>query len=300
MDLSQLENIIAIAEEKNIARAAERKFLTQSALNQQLLRLEKELGTPLFERKYHSLELTPAGNAYIMTAREMLKMKDDTYKIIQDIARNDAGEISIAFTPEKGAIFFADVYTAFREKYPKFTFRTYEARVPRIMQLLLKQEITYGLITYSEHNIKESRLDYIDLAREYLILAMPASHPLAYLARESEDELPSIDMSLLKDEQYILASKNTNIRSMIDYILNTHNINPSILIETGSSITQFNMVRNGLGIAFLPQSYATPTDGIVYFLPEPHQSWMRAIAYKKGTYISKAEKYLIELFKELI
>ena len=63
MDLSQLENIIAIAEEKNIARAAERKFLTQSALNQQLLRLEKELGTPLFERKYHSLELTPAGNA---------------------------------------------------------------------------------------------------------------------------------------------------------------------------------------------------------------------------------------------
>jgi len=139
MDLSQLENIIAIAEEKNIARAAERKFLTQSALNQQLLRLEKELGTPLFERKYHSLELTPAGNAYIMTAREMLKMKEDTYKIIQDIARNDAGEISIAFTPEKGAIFFADVYIAFREKYPKFTFRTYEARVPRIMQLLLKK-----------------------------------------------------------------------------------------------------------------------------------------------------------------
>ena len=295
MDLSQLENIIAIAEEKNIARAAERKFLTQSALNQQLLRLEKELGTPLFERKYHSLELTPAGNAYIMTAREMLKMKDDTYKIIQDIARNDAGEISIAFTPEKGAIFFADVYTAFRKKYPKFTFRTYEARVPRIMQLLLKQEITYGLITYSEHNIKESRLDYIDLAREYLILAIPA-----YLARESEDELPSIDMSLLADEQYILASKNTNIRSMIDYILNTHNISPNILIETGSSITQFNMVRNGLGIAFLPQSYATPTDGIVYFLPEPHQSWMRALAYKKGTYVSKAEKYLIELFKELI
>jgi DNA-binding transcriptional LysR family regulator len=87
---------------------------------------------------------------------------------------------------------------------------------------------------------------------------------------------------------------------MIDYILNTHNISPNILIETGSSITQFNMVRNGLGIAFLPQSYATPTDGIVYFLPEPHQSWMRALAYKKGTYVSKAEKYLIELFKELI
>ena len=48
MDLRQIENIIAIEQEQSISRAAEKLFLPQSALNQQLLKLEKELGTPLF------------------------------------------------------------------------------------------------------------------------------------------------------------------------------------------------------------------------------------------------------------
>ena len=50
MDLKQIEYILKIAEEQNITHAAEKLFITQSALNQQLLKLEKELGTPLFYR----------------------------------------------------------------------------------------------------------------------------------------------------------------------------------------------------------------------------------------------------------
>ena len=51
MDLRQIEYIIAIEQEESISKAAEKLFITQSALNQQLLKLEKELGMPLFERK---------------------------------------------------------------------------------------------------------------------------------------------------------------------------------------------------------------------------------------------------------
>lgn len=53
MDLRQIENIIVIEQEQSISKAAEKLFLTQSALNQQLLRLEKELGVQLFERRKH-------------------------------------------------------------------------------------------------------------------------------------------------------------------------------------------------------------------------------------------------------
>ena len=51
MNLRQIENILTIAEEKNITKAAEKLYISQPALNQQLLNLEKELGTPLFQRK---------------------------------------------------------------------------------------------------------------------------------------------------------------------------------------------------------------------------------------------------------
>ena len=61
MDTRQIEYILQIAEENNITKAAEKLFITQSALNQQLLKLERELGTPLFQRTKNKWCLTDAG-----------------------------------------------------------------------------------------------------------------------------------------------------------------------------------------------------------------------------------------------
>ena len=68
MDLKQLEYIIAIADEQSISKAAEKLYMTQSALNQQLLRLERELGLLLFHRIKHSMVPTYAGNVYLAAA----------------------------------------------------------------------------------------------------------------------------------------------------------------------------------------------------------------------------------------
>ena len=86
MDLRQIENIITIEQEQSISRAAEKLFLTQSALNQQLLKLERELGTPLFERRKHSMIPTLAGRIYLNTAKQMISMKQDKM-CIRDSAR---------------------------------------------------------------------------------------------------------------------------------------------------------------------------------------------------------------------
>ena len=73
MDLRQLEYIVQIAEENNITRAAEKLYITQSALNQQLLKLEKELGVPLFHRSRTDWHPTEAGEIYLSAARKMLQ-----------------------------------------------------------------------------------------------------------------------------------------------------------------------------------------------------------------------------------
>ena len=98
MDLKQVEYMIRIAEENNITRAAEKLFLTQSALNQQLLKLEKELGTPLFHRSRTNWRLTEAGEVYIRSAKELLRIKKDTYNQIRDIAETRKGTLSIGLT----------------------------------------------------------------------------------------------------------------------------------------------------------------------------------------------------------
>ena len=119
MDLRQIQYIVAIAEENNITRAAEKLYITQSALNQQLLKLEKELGVQLFHRSRTDWHPTEAGEIYLKAAREMLLLKKDTYHRIHDLAKIQQGELSVGFTPGRGIAMFSNVYPKFHRLHPE-------------------------------------------------------------------------------------------------------------------------------------------------------------------------------------
>lgn len=102
MDVKQMTYILTIAQEGGISKAAAKLFITQSALDQQLLKLEHELGTRLFFRSRSSFALTEAGRVYVDYARRMLELKNEAYRIIHDIADRRRGTLSLAFAPERG------------------------------------------------------------------------------------------------------------------------------------------------------------------------------------------------------
>ena len=121
MDLRQLEYIVQIAEENNITRAAEKLYITQSALNQQLLKLEKELGVPLFHRSRTDWHPTEAGEIYLSAARKMLQMKKDTYYRIHDLAEIQKDSFPLDLLPGRGIIMFSHIYPRFHRMYPDIT-----------------------------------------------------------------------------------------------------------------------------------------------------------------------------------
>lgn len=300
MDLHLIENMIAIEQEQSISKAAEKLYLTQSALNQQLLRLEKELGTQLFERRKHSMVPTMAGRIYLTTARQMVDMKRETYKIIRDIANEAAGEISISYSPERGSIMFSQVYPVFHKRYPHITFRIQEARGKKMEQLLLKKETTLAsMIHIDTHTNPE--LEYIDLMDEMIVLGLPITHPLASLAGErSWETFPEIDLNLLRQDAFTMPTKETKMRDMVDQAFHHAGFKPRVLFEPSSTPTMFNMVKNQVGPAFFPQSYVDPDAPMVYFSLTPRQTWTQSIAYLKGSYLTKPEKYYIEVVKQYI
>lgn len=298
MDLHQIENILAIEREQSISRAAEKLFLTQSALNQQLLRLERELGTPLFERRRHVMVPTVAGRVYLNTARRMIDMKKETYKIIHDIAQEQAGEISVAYSPERGSLMFSNIYPVFHKRYPRVSFQIHEAHVKKMESLLLSGEATLACLTYCD-GIKHPDIEYVDTRQELIVLALPESHPLAYLAGErSWDRFPKIDLKLLRDENFAMVSRTTKMREMVEEAFRLSGYEPKILFESASTRTVVNMVKQQVCPAFFPQSYVEPDAPMVYFSAEPSQSWTQCVAYLKGGYLTKPEKYFIELVGE--
>lgn len=301
MELRQLEYLVAIEHEKSISKAAEKLFITQSALNQQLLKLEKELGIQLFERRHHAMLPTFAGKIYLNTAQQMLAMKKDTYKIIQDITEEKRGEISISYTPERGALLFSNIYPRFHEVYPQISFKIVEARVKRMEQLLLQKEVTLALSTYTTHVTANSDLEYFDIGTEMMVLGVPRAHPLAHLAGDnSYGTFPEIDLCLFKNDQFILMSYETRFRDMVDYSFSVAGFKPKILFESTSTHTIVNMVRQQLCPAFFPQSYVEKDAPIVYFRVRPYQEWTLCFSYLRGTYLTKPERYLMELSRQFV
>lgn len=136
MDVKQMTYILTIAQEGGISKAAAKLFITQSALDQQLLKLEHELGTRLFFRSRSSFALTEAGRVYADYARRMLELKNEAYRIIHDIADRRRGTLSLAFAPERGMEMFMAVYPRFYQSYPEVTVTPREISVRRQLEML--------------------------------------------------------------------------------------------------------------------------------------------------------------------
>ncbi|EHI97566.1 transcriptional regulator, LysR family [Clostridium sp. DL-VIII] len=294
MDLKQLEYMVKIAEEKNITKAAEKLFITQSALNQQLLKLEKELGASLFYRSRTNWHLTEVGEIYISAAKEILGLKKETYNKISDLINLKNTHLSIGLTPERGISMFASVYPEFHKLHPNVIVEPMELSVKEQEVMINCRELDLGFLTLSD-DIQKTDFSYKYILNENIIVALPSCHPLAESGSRYGDFLNEIDLKLLKDDEFVLISKSSTIRDAVNPLFQAAGFTPNVLFETKSCQTLINMVEKNLCCTILPEHYAIDSNNIAYFsLPQKPQLRIVAV-HKKGVYLSKATEDFIKL-----
>jgi len=292
MDLKQLEYMIKIAEENNITKAAEKLFITQSALNQQLLKLEKELGTQLFVRSRTNWHPTQAGEIYIENAKKMVRIKKDTYNQINDLIDIKKGKLSIGLTPERGPEMFASIYPTFYKMYPNVKIEPIELPVKQQQHEISIGNLDIGFVTLQDYQKTDD--EYIQIALEEIILAVPKAHPLAHLGGKLGDKLPEISLDCFKNDPFALMQKGSTLREIYDN-LTTEDFNPLILLETRSCHNLYHMVAEGICCSIIPFAYAQHSSNVAYFLIKQKPVWDVCASYKKGTYLSNPAKDLIKI-----
>lgn len=297
MNLKEIEYFVKIAEEKNVTRAAEKLFITPSALNQQLLNLERDLETPLFFRARGGWTLTKAGEIYLAAAREMLKLKNDTYHKLQDVIQTKKGTLSIGIPPERGSKMFTHVYPIFHTEYPHIVIKVVEKSVKSQQQLIAKGELDLGFMTL--RNIQKTEDEYIDICPEELVLILPKLHPLCKKASIGTGHYPELDISLLKDEPFALMHRESTIFEHVELIFRQAGIIPNILFETSRANTIIDMVAAGMCCGIIPDhDNLAHRDEIAFFSLPDHPTWKIMASYKKGSYLSKPARRFIELADE--
>ena len=294
MDFKILEYIIAIAEAKNVTKAAEKLYISQSGLNQQLIKTEKELGTPLFYRTGKEMKLTLAGQIYVSNAKRMLKMAQNCMTQIQDLTDNPCGTISYGLPFEHGVDLFIDISEEFSQRFPNVSISLMEQTVKEMKEKIANDQLDMAFIMTNEKPSK-TLYDSVKLCTEKLVLGIPAAHPLAQLAAPPHKPLHTMDLCRLQHDRFAFMFAGSTMRQVIDPLFEDAGFIPDIRYETMMNNALYRLVEKGLCCTIMPQSYAKRSKTTAWFYLEQDPKWNWYILFSKTRVLSSADKYLIKL-----
>lgn len=295
MDFRICEYIVEIAKEENITRAARNLFVSQSALNQQLLKLEKDLGTQLFFRSRTDWHPTEAGKIYLEGAQKAILIKQETYKKIHDITHAGESELRIGLTPGRGIHMFTTIYPELHEKFSNMKITPIEMGVYNQRDALGNGAIDIGFVTLCKE--QRGNFDYELIGEEEMVVLVPTVHPLCE-SLETDDILPVINLKELEFEPFTVMSQKSSNRQIIDDIFSRNGFMPNILMETNNTASIPQLVETSLCCAIVPRYYVDPHNkNYRCFVLPSHPTWDLCIASRKGSYLTDAEKEFIRLVK---
>lgn len=290
MDTKYLTYILAIARKKNMTKAAEELFVSQSSLSQYLSKLESELGTPLFFRSKGSLSLTPAGQLYVTAAKEVLHIKDHLYRSIQNI--DNRGHITIGVTSQFALTMLTEIIPPFKDRFPDVTLEISETNVPTLTKMLLEENIDCSIMALNE--ILPFSANQVDiLRREEVYLAIPKTHP--YYSINQHQPITISDLAEhFSEDNILLSKKGSTLRVLTDQIIESAQIMLSTVCETNSIIASRSMVAMGIGVALISESCATDREHIAYYSMEPPLYRLNAFVRRKNWVMNQPEHDLRE------
>jgi DNA-binding transcriptional LysR family regulator len=175
-DLRQLRAFVAVAEELNFTRAAERLYMAQQAVSKSVGQLERELGAPLLERTTREVRLTPAGVALLESGRDVLAAADAAFGRARAVGLGLTGTIRVGVTPAVGPAAAEEIACVLRDGASDLSVAFRDVRPDEITSLLRDRAVDLVLA----RTARDARdLESASLRPSPVALLVPAGHRLA-------------------------------------------------------------------------------------------------------------------------
>ncbi len=300
MNLEMLKVFCDLAEFRSFSKTAEKNFLSQSAISQQLAQLELLLKCQLINRKRRPIELTKSGQLLFQAAKDIIERYEQFQNEMRVLQKTSVSRINIGAIFSIGMHTLPDYIKKFMINYPNVNVHVDYFDTDTVYNKVLSGEIDIGIVAVPR---RDKRLEVYDFVDETLVLACSPNHPLA---NES-----SIDIHKLQFEKFIAFEKDLPTRVWIDGILSTFSVNIQQVMEFDNIETIKRAVEINLGVSILPhitllQELNSGTLRAIQFSnPEPErfragERFVRptGIIIRSGKIFSQAGRYLIELLRK--
>ncbi|NEX62586.1 LysR family transcriptional regulator [Noviherbaspirillum galbum] len=258
MELRHLRYFMAVAQEGNVTRAAEKLGIGQPPLSQQILALEREMGVQLFRRTGHGVTLTEAGEALLVDARRLLDDAQNAVLHAQRAGRGEAGQLSLGFTASSA---FNPVVPAmiraFRNAYPGVGLTLMEGNTPQLLAQLDEGRLDLAFLRPGTHSFAGVTL--YQIADEQMKIVLPIKHPLAKRKR--------LPLSALAGESFVLIPRRTS-PTLHDEIMSAcrqAGFEPALGQQAPQLSSVVSLVSAEFGISIVPASVSQiQAEGVVY------------------------------------
>lgn len=288
MDLRQLRYFLAIAEERQITRAARRLHIAQPPLSQQLQSMEAELGVRLVQRVGRQLELTPAGRQLQGRAEEILGLMEQAVTEVRGLGTSMPGTLAIGTVPSSGAPLLSGPLRRFHERYPEVQLHIWGGDSYRLVDLLESRTIALGLVRLP---LDTARFAMIPLETEPLIAVANSEWTLPEGDGILLSELAKLPLLLLRRD------KGPFVTDMLLAACQQAGFYPDVVCESHDLGALFACVNIGMGVAIVPRSAMSvcPYQFAVRVIREPNLQTTVVAAWLRKRPLPLAASRLLDL-----
>jgi len=246
MDFRQLKYVVAVAENQGITKAAQSLFVSQPAMSHFIQKTEEELGVNLFDRSTNPLSLTYAGEEYVKSAREMIRIHENLIRKLRDIGENRQGRLHIGMPKDRAAYMLPLILPEFKNAYPDI-----EVEVTTDSGEILKDKLEKGRIDFMilPFFLKDSKFEAHKIYEEKLLLTAKKNT----LPEKAISSGNHADLKELVDEHFLLLNTDHVSRKAVDLLFSSLKMKPKKVTILSSSSMSYRMASKGFGIAIIPE-----------------------------------------------
>lgn len=296
MNLNQLNYFVSAAQLHSFTRAAEEHYISQTAITQQIRALEQSVGVQLFNREKRPVELTPAGEVFLIEAKAILERMDSAVSKARDAATGLVGSLRIGYIKGYERSDLSARLRRFHKSNPNILLTCFRCDTDALTAGLLGGSYDMVFTWDSADILQDPRIDRREVGRAPLMAVLYRRHPLA--------QRPSLRREDLKNERIIYMSPSHTGESRRDALLEERyfkaGYRPDIIAHSGDAESVLMMVDAEEGVSILPDYITgklTNAENLV-FVPMEGEKEYEAIycAWKKADTNPALRRFVRENF----